>query len=154
MVFNRNGGLAVEIRQLRYVAEIYKYRNFTRAAEACHISTQGISMALLRLEEELGCRLFLRTAKGLLPTPQGEYLFPRAQQILALSEECEAYFKKGADKEGFLSVLLSLGTIEEFAGVPIARFKEAHPNIHLDIHETFDVICDASVEKTASWSWR
>lgn len=136
----------MEIRQLRYFTKIYKYRNFSRAAEDCFISSQGISMAMLRLEEELSCKLFVRTAKGLLPTPQGEYLYPRAQQILTLTEECESYFKKGAGKEGFLSVMLSHGTIEEFAGIPIAQFKEKYPNIHLDIQETFDVICDTSVE--------
>lgn len=139
----------MEIRQLRYFAETYKYRNFSRAAEACFISSQGISMAILRLEEELSCKLFVRTAKGLLPTPQGEFLYPRAQQVLALLDECETYYKKSADKEGFLTVMLSLGTIEEFAGIPIARFGEKHPSIHLDIHETFDVICDTSVENNA-----
>lgn len=101
---------------------------------------------MLRLEEELSCKLFVRTAKGLLPTQQGEYLYPRAQQILTLMDECETYFKKGADKEGFLTLMLSPGTIEEFAGVPIALFKEKYPNVHLDIQETFDVICDSSVE--------
>ncbi|SHI07765.1 DNA-binding transcriptional regulator, LysR family [Sporobacter termitidis DSM 10068] len=136
----------MEIRQLKYFAEIYKYRNFSRAAEACFISSQGISMAILRLEEELSCKLFVRTAKGLTPTAQGEYLYPRAQQILTLLEECETYFKKGAGKEGFLTVMLSIGTIEEFAGVPIAQFREKHPNVHLDVQETFDVVCDTSVE--------
>jgi hypothetical protein len=42
--------------------------------------------------------------------------------------------------------MLAPGTIEEFAGLPIAQFKEKYPNIHLDALETFDVICDASVE--------
>ena len=93
----------MEIRQLKYFSEIYKYRNFSRAAEVCFISSQGISMAMLRLEEELGCKLFLRTAKGLMPTPQGEYLYPRAQQILALTDECTAYFTKGR-RYGGLSV--------------------------------------------------
>jgi DNA-binding transcriptional LysR family regulator len=138
----------LEIRQLKYFTEIYKYMNFSRAAEASFISTQGMSMAILRLEEELACKLFLRTAKGLIPTPQGEYLYPRAQKVLAVMDECEAYFKKGADKAGFLSVMLAPGTIEEFAGIPIAQFKEKHSNIHLDIQETFDVICDASVENS------
>lgn len=136
----------MEIRQLKYFTEVYKYRNFSRAARACFISSQGISMAILRLEEELSCRLFNRTARGLVPTAQGEYLYPRARQILALLDECGRYFEKSAGKEGFLTVLLSLGTIEEFAGIPIARFKEKYPNIHLDVQETFDVICDASVE--------
>jgi DNA-binding transcriptional LysR family regulator len=136
----------MDIRQLRYFTEIYKYHNFSRAAKACFISTQGISMAILRLEEELGCKLFTRTGQGLLPTPQGEYLYPRARQILTLLDECDTYFKQGAGKEGFLTVMLSLGTIEEFAGIPIARFREKYPGIHLDIQETFDVICDTSVE--------
>lgn len=139
----------MEIRQLKYFTEIYKYRNFTRAAEACFISAQGISMAILRLEEELSCKLFVRTPKGLLPTPQGEYLHPRALQMLTLMDECETYFKKGAGQEGFLPVMFTLGTIEEFAGVPIARFREQYPTIHLDIQETYDVICDASVENKA-----
>ncbi len=136
----------MEIRQLRYFTEVYKYRNFSRAAEACFISAQGISMAILRLEEELTCKLFFRTAKGILPTPQGEYLYPRARQILMLMDECETYLKDGAGKEGALTVMLSLGTIEEFAGIPIARYRERYPDIHLDIKETFDVICDSSVE--------
>ncbi len=139
----------MEIRQLKYFMEIYKYQNFSRAAEACFISSQGISMAMLRLEEELGCKLFVRTAKGLKPTPQGEYLYPRAQQMLTLMDECETYFKKGAGKEGFLPVMFTLGTIEEFAGLPIARFKEQFPDVHIDIQETYDVICDASVENMA-----
>lgn len=138
----------MEIRQLRYFAEVYKHRNFSRAAEGCFISSQGISMAILRLEEELGCRLFNRTAKGLRPTPQGEYLYQRALQILALADECETYFKSGAGKEGVLTVVLSNGTIEEFAGTPIARFREKYPGIHLDIRESTDVDCDASVESS------
>ena len=54
----------MEIRQLKYFMEIYKYRSFSRAAEVCFISSQGISMAILRLEEELACKLFERTSKG------------------------------------------------------------------------------------------
>jgi DNA-binding transcriptional LysR family regulator len=138
----------MELRQLKYFTEIYKYRNFSRAAEASFISSQGMSMAILRLEEELSCKLFVRTAKGLMPTPQGEYLYPRARQILTLLDECEAYFEKGAGKEGFLTVLLSNGTIEEFAGIPIAQYREKYPNIHLDIQETTDVACDTSVENS------
>jgi DNA-binding transcriptional LysR family regulator len=142
----KKGDPHMEIRQLKYFTEIYKYRNFTRAAEACFISSQGICMAILRLEEELNCKLFVRTAKGLLPTPQGEYLYPRAMQMLALMDECDTYFKNGAGKEGFLTVMLSNGTIEEFAGIPIAQFREKYPGIHLDIQESTDVACDTSVE--------
>lgn len=136
----------MEIRQLKHFVEVYNFRNFSRAADACFISSQGISMSMLRLEEEFSCKLFQRTSKGLHPTSQGEYLYPRALQILALTDDCENYFKYGADKDGFLTVMMSLGTIEEFAGIPIAQYKELYPNIHLEIQESFDVICESSVE--------
>lgn len=136
----------MDIRQLKYFVEVCKYGNFSRAAEACYISSQGISMAILRLEEELGCKILSRTAKGIVPTPQGEFLLPRAQQVLTLIGECETYFEKGAVEEGMLTVMMSIGTIEEFAGIPIARFKESYPNIRLDIQEAPDVICNSYVE--------
>jgi DNA-binding transcriptional LysR family regulator len=63
-------------------------------------------------------------------------------------DECETYFKEGAGKEGFLTVMVSNGTIEEFAGIPIARFREKNPNIHLEIQEATDVTCDTSVENS------
>lgn len=136
----------MDIRQLKYFEEICRYGNFSHAAKACFISSQGISMAILRLEEELGCKLFSRTNKGMVPTQQGEFLLPRAKQVLTLVDECEAYFKTAAEKEGFLTVMLSIGTIEEFAGVPIALFRKKYPNVRLDIQETYDVICDSYVE--------
>mgnify|MGYP002573043129 CR=1 FL=1 len=63
----------MEIRQPRYFVEICKYRNFTRAADACYISTQGISMAILRLENELNRQLFVRDKQGVTLTPAAEF---------------------------------------------------------------------------------
>lgn len=136
----------MEIRQLKYFVEVCRYGSYASAAKACFISSQGISMAILRLEQELGCKLLLRSPQGVVPTPQGEFLLPRAQQVLLLVDECETYFKMVGEKEGFLTVMLSIGTIEEFAGIPIAIFREKYPGINLDIQETFDVICDSHVE--------
>ena len=136
----------MELRQIRHFVEVYKFRNFTHAAQASFISAQGISMSIQRLEEEINCKLFNRTAQGLIPTPYAEYFYPRAVQMLAIADECEMYFKKGVGREGFLPVMMSLGTIEEFAGIPIAKFKEENPNVYLDVQETFDTICDSSVE--------
>jgi DNA-binding transcriptional LysR family regulator len=136
----------VEIRQLKYFIEICKYKNFSRAAEECHISAQGVSMAVARLEAELSCKLFKRSSKGIEPTPQAEYLLPRAKKILSLMGECETYFSLNVQKEKFLPVVFSVGTIEEFAGPPIAEFMEKYSDVHLDIRECGDTICDEAVE--------
>ena len=136
----------MEIRQLKYFIEICKHKSFSRAAEECAISSQGVSMAITRMEAELSCKLFKRSSKGIELTPQAEYLLPRAKKILALMGECEAYFSLNIQKEKFLPVMFSAGTIEEFAGPLIAEFMEKYSNIHLDIRECGDTICDEAVE--------
>ncbi len=139
-------GKHVEIRQLVYFNAICLYKKISKAAKACAISPQGLSMAILRLEKELNYKLFERTPLGIVLTPQAEFLLPRAQKIVRLMEECEAYFSKGAEIGKPLSVMFSQGTIEEFAGIPIAKFQERYKDIYLDIRESQDIPCDMAVE--------
>ncbi len=136
----------MEIRQLKYFVEICKCNSFSQAAEACYISSQGISMAITRLEDELSYKLFKRTPRGILLTEQGKYLLPRAEQVVGLIEECEGYFSDEVKKGRKLSVMFALGTVEEFASKPIARFHEKYPNIALDVQEGFDITCDEAVK--------
>lgn len=135
----------MEIRQLKYFVEVCRHKSFTRAAEACYLSTQGISMAMLRLEHECGRQLFLRDKQGVTLTPAAEFLLPRARRILELSGECEAYFATGADYHAVLPVACAPGSLEEFAGDLIAQFQEAHPDIRLEIRELCDEDCERAV---------
>lgn len=135
----------MEIRQLKYFVEICRYKSFTRAADACYISTQGISMAILRLEHEFNRQLFLRDKHGVTLTPAAEFLLPRARRILELSGECEAYFASGADYHSVLTVACAPGSIEEFAGELFVRFQDAHPDIRLEIREFCDEDCEKAI---------
>lgn len=135
----------MEIRQMRYFAEICKYKNFTRAADACFISTQGISMAILRLENELNRQLFIRDKQGVTLTPAAEFLLPRAKKMLALNDECEAYFATGATHQLVLPIAFAPGSIEEFAGELLESFQAEHPEIEIKIMEYCDVDCERSV---------
>jgi DNA-binding transcriptional LysR family regulator len=103
-------------------------------------------MAIARLEAEFSSKLFKRSAGGIELTPQAEYLLPRAKKIVALADECESYFSLDMQKEKFLPIAFSAGTIEEFAGPSIAKFMKKYSNIHLDIRECGDTICDEAVE--------
>lgn len=135
----------MEIRQLKYFVEICRYRNFTRAADACFISAQGISMAILRLEKELGRQLFLRDTQGVTLTPSAEFLLPRAQKILELDQECETYFATGATHQNVLPVVFAPGSIEEFAGALITGFQSEHPGIQIEVLEHCDLDCEKFV---------
>ena len=55
----------MEVHQLRYVCAIADTGNFSRAAERCKIAQPSLSQQVLKLEEELGTKLFDRLGRGL-----------------------------------------------------------------------------------------
>lgn len=144
-LFITRGG-HLEIRQLQHFIETYKYNSFAQAAENCYITAQGISMSISRLEEELGLKLFMRTPKGLFPTKEGEYLLPKAEQIIKIVGDCEAHFTRESERDQRVSVMFVRGTVEKFAVSSIAQFKEKHPEITVHVQVGADLDCDNAVE--------
>ena len=71
-----------------YVA---KYKNFTRAASVLLSSQPSVTRSMQNLESELGCRLFIRSRRGVTLTPEGEtlyhYVAPAYERILRGEEE-------------------------------------------------------------------
>ena len=59
-------------RVFYYVA---KYRSFTAAARVLINNQPNVTRMMKRLEEELGCTLFIRQRRGVLLTPEGEKLY-------------------------------------------------------------------------------
>ena len=57
--------------QLQYVLAIAEYRNFTLAAEHCHVTQPTLSMQIQKMEEELGVLLFDRNKKPIQLTEIG-----------------------------------------------------------------------------------
>ncbi len=135
----------MEIRQLKYFVEICRCRSFSQAAAFCYMSPQGISMSIIRLEEELGCKLFHRSPRGVLLTPQAEFLLPRAKKILSVVDECSAYFNDGGRVETLLPLVCSHGTLEEYGGAVIAELGEKYPDIRINVRECSDTDCDEAV---------
>ena len=62
-------------------------RHVTRAAERLYLSQPALSHSLKRLRESLDDPLFIRTEKGMQPTPRAQALQPVVQQALALLRE-------------------------------------------------------------------
>jgi len=135
----------MEIRQLKYFVEICRFKSFSQAASFCYMSPQGMSMSMIRLEEELGCKLFLRSSQGVMLTPQAEFLLPRAKKILSIVEDCSNFFRVGNADETVIPMVFSHGTLEEYAGNIITAFAEKHPEIKINVRECSDLECDEAV---------
>lgn len=61
--------------------------NFTRAAQQLHLTQGAVSRQIAGLEEHLGYPLFIRQARGLSLTPEGQEWLPRVQQVFGLIED-------------------------------------------------------------------
>jgi LysR family hydrogen peroxide-inducible transcriptional activator len=73
------------LTDLRYLVALAHERHFGRAAEKCHISQPTLSVALRKVEEELGLPLFERSAAEVKITETGRRIIAQAEKVL-----CEA----------------------------------------------------------------
>ena len=72
----------MELRQLEYFQMASRLKNITRAAEGLGVSQPNITVAIKKLETELGIKLFDRSQKQLSLTPEGTIFLNRIEQAL------------------------------------------------------------------------
>ena len=68
-------------QQLKYLLEIYHSGSISKAAENLYVAQSSLSTAISNLEEELGCRIFIRNKSGMSPTTEGLQIIERASKI-------------------------------------------------------------------------
>ncbi|HTF97828.1 MAG TPA: hydrogen peroxide-inducible genes activator [Cellvibrio sp.] len=96
------------LTELRYIVILAEEQHFGRTAERCHVSQPTLSVAVKKLEEELGVELFERTKTCVKPTILGERIVGQARQLLANTEGIKALAEASKDQ---LGSPLALGTI-------------------------------------------
>ena len=72
----------MEIHQLNYFVAVAETGGFSRAAERCNVSQPSLSQQIIKLEGELGEKLFDRIGRKVVLTEAGHNLLPRARTIL------------------------------------------------------------------------
>lgn len=87
----------MELRQLRYFAAVVEAGSFTAAASVLHLSQPPLSVAIGKLESELGVRLLERSSRGVEPTSAGRHLLDGATRIFGELEILTSTMKGYAD---------------------------------------------------------
>jgi len=100
----------MEIHQLRYFCAIVKQGTFTRAAESEYVAQPSLSQQILKLEDELGGKLFHRLPRAARLTPLGEFFLPRALAILQEIRESKTGARKIIELECSQTRLSQPGT--------------------------------------------
>src|ERR1700742_1867462 len=102
----------MEFHQLRYACAIAETSSFSRAAERCKIAQPSLSQQILKLEKDLGAKLFDRLGRSVRLTEAGRAFIPYARSIL---EQGEAARLSVADKNADLRCSVAVGVIPTIA---------------------------------------
>lgn len=135
----------MEFHQLRYVCAIAETGSFSRAAERCHVAQPSLSQQVLKLEEDLGAKLFDRLGRSVRLTEAGRAFLPHARSILHQMEAARASVEdKRTDVRGSVAV----GFIPTIAPYIMPRytadFAKKYPEARLRIvEETTPVLVES-----------
>jgi LysR family hydrogen peroxide-inducible transcriptional activator len=128
----------VTLTELRYVVAVAREKHFGRAAETCFVSQPTLSVAVKKLEEELGVTLFERGPGEVSVTPAGAKIVEQAQRVLEEALRIREIAAAGKDP---LAGPLRLGAIYTIGPyllpklIPILR--RTAPAMQLLIQENF-----------------
>jgi DNA-binding transcriptional LysR family regulator len=92
------------LQQLKYVIEVARSQSINKAAQRLFISQPSLSSALKELEEEIGITIFIRSNKGILPTPEGSEFLGYARQVVEQTELLENRYTKTRTPQQHFSV--------------------------------------------------
>lgn len=126
------------LTELRYIVAVARERHFGRAAETCFVSQPTLSVAVKKLEEELGVALFERGPGEVTVTPAGHKIVEQAQRVLEEAARIREIAAAGRDP---LAGPLRLGAIYTIGPyllpklIPILR--RTAPAMQLLIQENF-----------------
>lgn len=96
------------LTDLRYLVALARERHFGRAAEKCHVSQPTLSVAIKKVEEELGVQLFERSAIEVKITGTGRRIVAQAEKVLLEAAQIPEIAAAGKDP---LSGPLRVGVI-------------------------------------------
>ena len=128
-------------RSFYYVATC---RSFTKAAELLLSNQPNVTRVINNLERQLGCRLFLRSNRGVTLTPEGEKLYRHVS--LAFQHLRQAEIELATDKSlqgGLVTVASSEIALHLFLLPVLKQFRAAYPAIRLCLtnHSTPQAVC-------------
>ena len=73
---------SMTLTEMRYISALDKTRHFGRAADACHVSQPTLSVAIKKVEQQIGAPLFERGASEIRTTPLGELIVTQIKRVL------------------------------------------------------------------------
>lgn len=126
--------MKLDLRQLRYVLALDRYRNFARAASSIGLTQPALSRSIQALEDEIGAKLFDRDRARVEPTAVGARLVELARPLVTQARSAERELEQMV---GLACGLLRIGAgpfaAEVSVGTAVGRLVRQYPGILVDV---------------------
>lgn len=130
----------MDLRQLRYFTILADALNFHRAAERLHMSQPPLTVAIRKLEEELGIRLFIRETRGVRLTEAGRAALPAARAALEqVGRVSAAAHQVKLGESGTIAVGFVGSAISVVLPRIVPAFRARFPHVDLRLEEMTSV---------------
>lgn len=112
-------------------------RQFTLAAQRCHLSQSAFSQAIARLEDELGARLFERSTRSVTLTSEGRLFLPKAQGLVQDFNAAVVELRNHAERrQGSVAIAALPSLSAEWLPKVMSEFRSRYPGITAKIFDT------------------
>ena len=126
----------MDLRQLRYFTTLAETLNFHRAAERLNMSQPPLTVAIRKLEAELGAPLFERGVRGVRLTAAGKAALGPAREALAQARAVRDAVQQGATGElGRLRIGFVGSAVSERLPSIISAYRAQYPRVELELQE-------------------
>ncbi len=124
----------MNLKRLAYFCQLVDVGNFTRAAQQIGIAQPALSIAIQKLEDELGLKLINRAEKNALLTAEGKVLYQSASKLLAQAKQMQLELQELKDlTRGSIQLGVSAMMGSYYFPVVLTAFKQQYPHITIDL---------------------
>jgi DNA-binding transcriptional LysR family regulator len=125
----------MDIHHLRIFLSVFRNRSFSKASRELHLTQPTVSDHVKTLEEYLGCSLFDRLGKKIMPTREAEVLYNHATEIIEKADSIRHALGQ-CKKEIAGDISIGASSIPGTYLLPdfIASFKRKYPSVSFQVH--------------------
>jgi len=125
----------MELTQLEFFTTVVEEGSFSKAAERVYRTQPAVSIAIRRLEEEIGTKLFDRSQKTPTLTEAGELVYDYAKRMLSLRDQARGALEELRSlKRGRVRIGANESTSLYLLPHLILDYRKQHPNVKVEIY--------------------
>jgi DNA-binding transcriptional LysR family regulator len=136
----------MELTQLEFFVSVVETGSFSKAALRVYRTQPAVSIAIRRLEEEIGAPLFDRSQKTPTLTDAGQLVYDYALRMLALRDRAQnAVSELRSLERGRVRIGANESTSLYLLPQLILQYREKHPNVRVEIYRNVSEVLPREV---------